>query len=155
MGDMKVGETTGVQEALERLGIAEVNSGAGWGEWVEQPRGGELVSINPSDGSEIAKVRMAGADDYEDVMRHAAETFPRWRAYPAPKRGEIVREIGDELRRHKDDLGVLVSLEMGKVLAEGLGEVQEMIDIADFAVGPLAPALRPDDAERAPGAPHV
>jgi aldehyde dehydrogenase (NAD+) len=132
---MKVGETTGAREALERLGITEINSGAGWGEWAAQPRGGELVSINPSDGSEIARVRMAGAEDYERVMQQAAETFLRWRAYPAPKRGVIVREIGDELRRHKDDLGMLVSLEMGKVLAEGLGEVQEMIDIADFAVG--------------------
>ncbi len=132
---MKVGETTGVQEALERLGIAEVNSGAGWGEWVDQPRGGELASINPSDGTEIARVRMAGAEDYEEVMRRATQTFSRWRAYPAPKRGLIVREIGDELRRHKEDLGMLVSLEMGKVLAEGLGEVQEMIDVADFAVG--------------------
>lgn len=132
---MKVGDITGVQEALERLGIAEVNSGAGWGEWVDLPRGGELVSINPSDGSEIARVRMADAEDYEEVMRRATATFSRWRAYPAPKRGLIVREIGDELRRHKDDLGMLVSLEMGKVLAEGLGEVQEMIDVADFAVG--------------------
>jgi aldehyde dehydrogenase (NAD+) len=120
---------------LERLGIQEVNSGAGWGEWIDNPRGGELVSINPSDGSAIATVRMAGAEDYEEVMRHACETFPRWRACPAPKRGEIVREIAQELRGCKDDLGALVSLEMGKILAEGKGEVQEMIDIADFAVG--------------------
>ncbi|HOQ44546.1 MAG TPA: aldehyde dehydrogenase family protein [Bryobacteraceae bacterium] len=132
---MKAGEIAGVQEALERLGIAEINSGAGWGEWIERPRGGDLVSINPSDGSQIARVRMAAAEDYEEVVRHAAETFPRWRDYPAPKRGQIVREIGDELRRHKNDLGMLVSLEMGKVFSEGLGEVQEMIDIADFAVG--------------------
>jgi aldehyde dehydrogenase (NAD+) len=120
---------------LERLGIQEVNSGAGWGEWIDNPRGGELVSINPSDGSAIATVRMASAEDYEEVMRHACETFPRWRACPAPKRGEIVREIAQELRGYKDDLGALVSLEMGKILAEGKGEVQEMIDIADFAVG--------------------
>jgi aldehyde dehydrogenase (NAD+) len=120
---------------LERLGIQEVNSGAGWGEWIDNPRGGELVSINPSDGSAIAVVRMAGAQDYEEAMRHACETFPRWGACPAPQRGAIVREIGEELRRHKDDLGALVSLEMGKILAEGRGEVQEMIDIADFAVG--------------------
>jgi aldehyde dehydrogenase (NAD+) len=120
---------------LERLGIQEVNSGAGWGEWIDNPRGGELVSINPSDGSAIATIRMAGAEDYEEVMRQACATFPRWRACPAPKRGEIVREIGQELRRYKDDLGALVSLEMGKILAEGKGEVQEMIDIADFAMG--------------------
>jgi aldehyde dehydrogenase (NAD+) len=122
-------------QLLERLGIQEVNSGAGWGEWIERPDGGELVSINPSDGSAIAGVRMAGAASYEAVMRQACDTFPRWRALPAPKRGEIVREIGQELRQHKDDLGALVSLEMGKILAEGRGEVQETIDIADFAVG--------------------
>jgi len=120
---------------LERLGIQEVNSGAGWGEWIDNPRGGELVSINPSDGSAIATVRMAGPEDYEEVMGQACAAFPRWRAYPAPKRGEIVRQIGQELRQHKDDLGTLVSLEMGKILPEGRGEVQEMIDIADFAVG--------------------
>ncbi|MGO9095859.1 MAG: aldehyde dehydrogenase family protein [Bryobacteraceae bacterium] len=122
-------------QLLERLGIQEVNSGAGWGEWIERPDGGELVSINPSDGSAIAGVRMAGAASYEAVMRQACETFPRWRALPAPKRGQIVREIGQELRQHKDDLGALVGMEMGKIVAEGRGEVQEMIDIADFAVG--------------------
>jgi aldehyde dehydrogenase (NAD+) len=120
---------------LDRLGIEAVNSGAGWGEWVEHPSGGELVSISPVDGSGIARVRMAGAADYDEVMRHAQDSFLKWRLFPAPKRGEIVREIGNELRRHKDDLGALVSLEMGKILAEGKGEVQEMIDIADFAVG--------------------
>jgi aldehyde dehydrogenase (NAD+) len=80
-------------------------------------------------------VRMAGPDDYEEVMRRAADAFCDWRVLPAPKRGQIVREIGDELRKHKNDLGALVSLEMGKILAEGRGEAQEMIDIADFAVG--------------------
>jgi aldehyde dehydrogenase (NAD+) len=120
---------------LERLGIEEVNSGAGWGDWIERPSGEELVSISPADGSRLACVRMAGENDYETVMRHATETFARWRMHPAPKRGEILREIGNELRQHKDDLGALVSLEMGKILAEGRGEVQEMIDIADFAVG--------------------
>ena len=78
---------------------------------------------------------MAGPDDYEEVMRRAADAFRDWRVLPAPKRGQIVREIGDELRKHKNDLGALVSLEMGKILAEGRGEAQEMIDIADFAVG--------------------
>ena len=123
------------REILERLEIEEVNSGACWGEWIENPTGGELVSINPSDGSGIAGVRMAGPEDYEEVMRRAAETFRSWRLLPAPRRGQIVREIGEELRKHKDELGALVSLEMGKILAEGQGEVQEMIDIADFAVG--------------------
>jgi aldehyde dehydrogenase (NAD+) len=123
------------REVLERLGIEAVNSGACWGEWIESPSGGELASVNPSDGSVIAKVRMAGAEDYEEVMRRAVETFRRWRLQPAPRRGQIVREIGEELRKQKDELGALVSLEMGKILAEGRGEVQEMIDIADFAVG--------------------
>src|ERR1700690_1392480 len=126
---------SGVAEVLERLGIEEINSGAGWGEWIEKPSGGELVSTSPGDGSAIAKVRMAGADDYEQVMRHTCDAFLQWRLCPAPQRGEIVREIGDELRRHKDALGTLVSLEMGKILAEGKGEVQEMIDIAGFAAG--------------------
>ena len=101
---------SGVAEVLGRLGIEEINSGAGWGEWIEKPSGGELVSISPGDGSPIAKVRMAGADDYEQVMRHTTDAFLKWRLCPAPQRGEIVREIGDELRRHKDDLGTLVSL---------------------------------------------
>ena len=122
-------------QLFERLGIQEVNSGAGWGEWIERPDGGELVSINPSDGSAMAGVRMAGAASYEAVMRQACDTFPRWRALPAPKRGQIVREIGQELRQHKEDLGALVGMEMGKIVAEGRGEVQEMIDVADFAVG--------------------
>jgi len=132
---MQPGTVAEVRHILDRLGIGDVNSGAGWGEWIERPCGGELVSVSPADGSEISRVRMAGAADYDEVMRRATEAFPRWRACPAPKRGEVVREIGNELRRHKDDLGALVSLEMGKILAEGKGEVQEMIDIADFAVG--------------------
>jgi len=123
------------QQILERLEIEPVNSGACWGEWIENPGGGVVVSVNPADGAPIATVRMAGAEDYEEVMRRAVETFREWRNLPAPQRGLIVGEIGDELRRHKDDLGALVSLEMGKILAEGRGEVQEMIDMADFAVG--------------------
>ncbi len=122
-------------QILERLQIQPVNSGACGGEWIASPSGGELVSTSPIDESVIATVRMAGAEDYEKVMRQAVEAFGKWRMHPAPKRGQIVREIGDELRKHKDDLGALVSLEMGKILAEGRGEVQEMIDVADFAVG--------------------
>ena len=122
-------------EILERLGIEPVHSGACWGEWVANPGGGELVSLNPATGEELARVRQAGEEDYEAVVAKACEAFEQWRLVPAPKRGQIVREIGDELRLYKDDLGALVSLEMGKILAEGRGEVQEMIDIADFAVG--------------------
>ncbi|MGB9606371.1 MAG: aldehyde dehydrogenase family protein, partial [Bryobacteraceae bacterium] len=122
-------------ELFERLGLEAVNSGACYGPWIERPSGGELVSYTPNDGSPLARVLMASAEDYEQVVSSAARVFERWRMHPAPKRGEIVRQIGDELRRAKDDLGSLVSLEMGKILAEGRGEVQEMIDMADFAVG--------------------
>ncbi len=123
------------QEILARLGIGETNSGACGVSWIESPSGGELTSINPSNGRPLARVVMASADDYERVAAEAYETFLRWRMHPAPRRGEIIRQIGLQLREHKQDLGALVSLEMGKILAEGLGEVQEMIDMADFATG--------------------
>src|SRR3984957_2474979 len=127
--------TATATEILERLEIEPVNSGACDGAWIANPSGGELASINPADGSVIARVRMAGRDDYERIAGRAAEAFLEWRMIPAPQRGEIVRELGNELRRSKADLGALVTLEMGKILAEGQGEVQEMIDVADFAVG--------------------
>jgi aldehyde dehydrogenase (NAD+) len=109
---------------LERLGIASADGA-----------GSALASLNPADGSELGRVRLATAEDYERTIAKSISVFQGWRMLPAPKRGEIVREIGDELRRSKDGLGTLVTLEMGKILAEGKGEVQEMIDIADFAVG--------------------
>src|SRR5579871_2472861 len=127
--------TLTTNEVLERLEIEPVNSGACDGDWIPNPTGGELTSVNPADGSVIARVRMAGRDDYERVTARAAEAFLEWRTIPAPKRGEIVRELADELRRSKADLGALVTMEMGKIRAEGQGEVQEMIDVADFAVG--------------------
>jgi aldehyde dehydrogenase (NAD+) len=123
-----------VTPVLERLGIFPVNSGASNGQWIAT-NGREIASLNPADGVELARVRMATEDDYETVAAHSLDVFQRWRMLPAPMRGQIVREIGDELRLAKDDLGTLVTLEMGKILAEGRGEVQEMIDIADFAVG--------------------
>ncbi len=97
--------------------------------------GGKIVSYNPATGAELGRVRMALEEDYDEAVWQAAQTFERWRMFPAPQRGEIVREIGEELRRAKDELGKLVTLESGKILAEGLGEVQEMIDIAGFAAG--------------------
>lgn len=124
-----------VQEILTNLELQSVNSGACWGEWIEDASGGEIASLNPHDGSEIARVRLAAEEDYDEVVYQAAQVFREWRLVPAPVRGQMVREIGDELRRHKDDLGALVSIEMGKILVEGKGEVQEMIDMADFAVG--------------------
>jgi aldehyde dehydrogenase (NAD+) len=120
---------------LEKLHIEPVNSGVCYGDWIAGPSGGELESFNPATGEPLAKIQLASLADYETVMAEASQAFLEWRMMPAPGRGEIVREIGNELRACKDDLGMLVSLEMGKILAEGCGEVQEMIDIADFAVG--------------------
>lgn len=127
--------TPSLTEVLERLEIEPVNSGACYGDWIPNPSGGELESINPATGEALAKVLRAGPADYECVVSRAQAAFSEWRMIPAPKRGEIVREIGNELRLHKADLAALVTLEMGKILPESLGEVQEMIDIADFAVG--------------------
>lgn len=129
--------TTSKQAAdiLRRLGVDRECSGASWGPWIEDPGGAELTSRSPIDGGELGFVTMAAAEDYDEVVWQASQAFQQWRMVPAPKRGQIVREIGDELRRCKDDLGALVTLEAGKILAEGKGEVQEMIDIADFAVG--------------------
>ncbi len=122
-------------EWLKDLDLGPVNSGVFADRWIERPSGGELVSVNPATGQPIATVLQAGEAEYEAVAVAAARAFRSWRMVPAPKRGEIVRQIGEELRRHKEPLGRLVSLEMGKIRAEGEGEVQEMIDMADFAVG--------------------
>ncbi|MGC9344858.1 MAG: aldehyde dehydrogenase family protein [Bacteroidales bacterium] len=122
-------------QVLHRLGIKDVNSGVTTGlEWMEA-HGKESSSVSPIDGNEIARIKTASLDDYELVMNKAAEAFKTWRKIPAPQRGEVVRQIGLALREYKDDLGYLVSLEMGKIFQEGKGEVQEMIDICDFAVG--------------------
>jgi aldehyde dehydrogenase (NAD+) len=128
-------QMTAASAVLDRLGVQPENSGACWGEWISRPSGAELISTSPIDGTELARVRMAGEAEYEEVVARAHETFLKWRMVPAPKRGMIVREIGEELRASKDDLGALVSMEMGKIAPEGRGEVQEMIDVADFAVG--------------------
>jgi aldehyde dehydrogenase (NAD+) len=120
---------------LEANGLSDVESGAAHGPFLKNPSGPEIKSLTPIDGSELATVRCASAKDYEKIAERAQERFATWRMMPAPKRGQIVREIGDALRRQKRDLGALVTLEMGKIRAEGEGEVQEMIDIADFALG--------------------
>jgi aldehyde dehydrogenase (NAD+) len=120
---------------LESLGILPQNSGACATQWLPCEGAVVMPSVNPAEGEELARVRLASAGEYETVVEQAAGVFERWRMLPAPKRGQIVREIGEELRAAKDDLGALVTLEMGKILAEGKGEVQEMIDIADFATG--------------------
>ncbi|HSL87820.1 MAG TPA: aldehyde dehydrogenase family protein [Ignavibacteriaceae bacterium] len=123
-------------EFLKRLGIKEKNYGASTGtKWLETTDQGELKIHSPATGEYIASVYQASEADYEKVVKTAHDAFLKWRMIPAPKRGEIVRQIGNRLREFKEDLGMLVSFEMGKSLQEGLGEVQEMIDICDFAVG--------------------
>lgn len=121
-------------QIFKALGMGKVESGVFAGEWLT-PSGGELEVENPTTATAISRVQQASAADYERVIASSHETFTRWRMVPAPKRGEYVRLIGDALRDHKAALGALVSLEMGKIAAEGEGEVQEMIDIADFSVG--------------------
>ena len=124
----------GIKEALEQLGVKEINEGSSTGS--DFFSSGELLdSYSPVDGSLIAKVRTTSKEDYEKVMQASQKAFIHWRTIPAPQRGEVVRQFGDKLRELKDPLGKLVSYEMGKSLQEGLGEVQEMIDICDFAVG--------------------
>jgi aldehyde dehydrogenase (NAD+) len=125
----------GIQAALEQLGIKPVNEGACTGtQWIET-KGELLTSVSPVDGRPIADIRQCTQEDYKMMVSKACEAFAVWRMMPAPRRGEIVRQIGTELRRFKEPLGKLVSREMGKILQEGMGEVQEMIDICDFAVG--------------------
>ncbi|MGD0263035.1 MAG: aldehyde dehydrogenase family protein [Verrucomicrobiota bacterium] len=118
---------------LKKLGLRADNPGVFCGEWLGS--GKPLQSLSPIDGRLLATVRTATADEYERAARRAQEAFGKWRLVPAPKRGEIVRQLGNALREAKPDLGRLVTLEAGKILAEGEGEVQEMIDICDFAVG--------------------
>jgi aldehyde dehydrogenase (NAD+) len=123
-----------VSGLLARLGLADVNPGAAINGFIDT-NGREVASINPSTGDRIASVRLASLSDYERVITESARVFKEWRMVPAPKRGEIVRQVGEALRAHKDDLGQLVSMEVGKIKSEGLGEVQESIDMADFCVG--------------------
>lgn len=124
-----------IKELLEKLGIKDINPGVTTGtEWFDV-QGAITSSESPIDGKEIAKVQNATIEDYEKVITKAQEAFKIWREIPAPQRGEIVRQMGLALRDAQDDLGKLVTLEMGKIYQEGLGEVQEMIDICDFAVG--------------------
>lgn len=123
-------------EFLKRLGIKEKNFGSCTGTiWNETMDQGELKIYSPATGEYIASVYQASEADLEKLLKTSEEAFKYWRSVPAPKRGEIVRQIGNKLREYKQDLGKLVSFEMGKSLQEGLGEVQEMIDICDFAVG--------------------
>jgi len=130
----KIATAFGIQEALKELGLNEINNGTSTGkDWFSN---GEIIeSYSPVDGALIGKVKATTPEDYEKVISTAQEGFKKWRTMPAPQRGEVVRQFNDELRRLKEPLGKLVSYEMGKSYQEGLGEVQEMIDICDFAVG--------------------
>ncbi|MBS9522534.1 aldehyde dehydrogenase family protein [Litoribacter ruber] len=125
----------GIKEALQRLQIKDENLGTSTGnDWIDT-NGEYITSSSPADGAVIAKVQVSSREAYEQTISKAEDAFKVWRKMPAPQRGEIVRQIGNALRERKEDLGKLVSYEMGKSYQEGLGEVQEMIDICDFAVG--------------------
>jgi len=132
-------EKTGnnIMDILKGLNLNNSNFGAASSskDWAKTTDAGEITSINPATGEAIAKVYNASKNDYENLVKESQKAFLKWREVPAPQRGEIVRLIGEELRKNKDLLGSLVSLEMGKSKQEGNGEVQEMIDLADFAVG--------------------
>src|SRR5258708_32631048 len=134
---------------LKRLGLGAVNPGAWSGSrgWSNATDAALMNVHNPADGGLLAQGRPASARDYEHVLGSAVEAAAAWRRVPAPKRGDAVRLLGEQLRRHKSDLGTLVSLENGKILAEGLGEVQEMIDIAHLPVAhspiPYGPTIPP------------
>ena len=130
----KIATDFGITDALKKLGIKEVNNGTSTG--TQNFGSGEIIaSYSPVEGALIGKVISTSKADYEKVMATATQAFKTWRTTPAPQRGEIVRQFGDKLRELKEPLGKLVSYEMGKSYQEGLGEVQEMIDICDFAVG--------------------
>lgn len=122
---------------LKKLGIEQENYGAslGPGHWSKTVDSGKIESENPTNGEIIASVYQCSIDDYTGIVKNSLEAFTEWRTVPAPERGQLIREMGNALRDYKDPLGSLVALEMGKIKAEGDGEVQEMIDIADFAVG--------------------
>jgi aldehyde dehydrogenase (NAD+) len=126
----------GIRQVLQELGVATHNAAWSTGlHWGGDANEKKRTIYSPTDGREIGSVAFATPADYDKVVKKAEEAFKTWRLVPAPKRGEIVRQIGNKLRQYKEPLGKLVSYEMGKILQEGLGEVQEMIDICDFAVG--------------------
>ena len=121
---------------LQNLGIQPINLSCSTGkQWSSSNSKQSTVIVSPVDGKEIARVNFANAEDFQNTLATAEAAFKIWRTWPAPKRGEIIRQLGDALRQNKEDLGKLVSYEMGKSLQEGYGEVQEMIDICDFALG--------------------
>ncbi len=123
------------EDLLRDLGIGQINSGVSCSDGQGATGQGDIHSANPATGSPLPAVQLASAADYERVVTRAREAFPSWRLLPAPRRGEVVRQVGAALRTRKRDLGLLVAVETGKIRSEGEGEVQEMIDMCDFAVG--------------------
>jgi aldehyde dehydrogenase (NAD+) len=123
------------QPVLQRLGIQPNNSGVFAGQWLKAGDGTSLESFNPATNEVLGSVGTAREDDYDRAVQFAQHAFTQWRTTPAPQRGEFIRRFGQALREQKDDLGLLVTLETGKIISEGRGEVQEMIDMCDFAVG--------------------
>jgi len=128
-------EDFGMKEALAKLGVKKTNPGVSTGSKWYKSAGGIIESYSPADGKRIGSVTTGDESTVNKVLSQAQVAFAEWRTWPAPRRGEVVRQVGEALRRHKEPLGKLVSYEMGKSYQEGLGEVQEMIDICDFAVG--------------------
>ncbi len=140
-----------MKDFLQSLGIGSLNSGGYDGEWIQNPGGPALDSVSPVDGNSIAVVTTVSGERCDALIGRSREAFLKWRDWPAPKRGDVVRQIGNAFRQHKKELGALVSWEMGKILPEGEGEIQEVIDIADFACGlsrqfhgRVMPSERPD-----------
>lgn len=121
------------QDVFKTLGLQASNSGVCGRKWLRGSK--ELTSYNPTTGEPLATITCASDDDYEKIVKDAQQAFKTWRATPAPRRGEIIRELGDAIREKKEALGALHALEVGKITSEGKGEVQEVIDICDFAVG--------------------
>ena len=125
----------GIQQALKTLGLSEINKGCSTGNNWLGSTSNLIESYSPVDGKLIGKVAVSTKEDYEAAIAAGQQAYKTWRLMPAPLRGDIVRQFGNKLRDYKEPLGKLVSYEMGKSYQEGLGEVQEMIDICDFAVG--------------------
>lgn len=124
-----------MKQSLKDLDLSSDNSGSFAGEWISASEPAWISSLNPHDGAEIGKVQISSDADYEKVIATSEATFAAWRMTPAPKRGEVIRQIAEKLRQNKKQLATLITLECGKILTEAEGEVQEAIDIADFAVG--------------------
>src|SRR5262245_16828522 len=122
-----------MKQLLADLGLGADNSGTFAGEWLKSGPA-SIESRSPVDGSVLGRVAVTTSEQYDQVILRSIDAFNKWRDVPAPKRGEILRAVGDELRRNKSQLGRLVTLEMGKILVEAEGEIQEIIDVVDYAV---------------------